>query len=142
MAPGTDVRPPRITTGSARSAAVDSVNCTPNFEPQMMPATSATRPATLHTMTQMRFSGMPMDCAAWWSSATARSARPVEVNWKNSASAATSSAAMTAAVKSSRLISRPPSNIESRIISGSLGMPTLIEYTELPKVIWPRPSRK
>ena len=141
MAPGTDVRPPRITTGSARSAAVDSVNCTPNFEPQMMPATSATRPATLHTMTQMRFSGMPMDCAARWSSATAQRAAGGG-EWKNSASAATSSAAMTAAVRSSRLISRPPSNIESRIISGSFGMPTLIEYTELPKVIWPRPSRK
>ena len=57
-------------------------------------------------------------------------------------SAGTSRAEITAAVRSSRLISRPPSNTESRISSGSLGMPTLMEYTELPKVIWPRPSRK
>jgi hypothetical protein len=77
MAPGTLVRPPRITTGSAFSATNDSENCTPSLLPQMMPATRATKPATLHTMTQMRFSGMPMLCAAWWSSATARSARPV-----------------------------------------------------------------
>ena len=35
-------------------------------EPQMIPATSAvTKPATHQTITQMRFSGMPMDCAAW-----------------------------------------------------------------------------
>ena len=107
----------------------------------MMPATSATRPATLHTMTQMRFSGMPMDCAAWWSSATARSARPVEVNWKNS-QRGHQQRGDDRRRQILRLISRPPSNIESRIISGSLGMPTLIEYTELPKVIWPRPSRK
>jgi hypothetical protein len=31
----------------------------------MIPATSAAKPATDHTMTQMRLSGMPMDCAAW-----------------------------------------------------------------------------
>jgi hypothetical protein len=37
----------------------------------------------------MRLSGMPIDCAAWWSSATARSARPVEVFWKNTDSSAT-----------------------------------------------------
>ena len=72
IAPGIDVKPPRITTGSAFSATSESENCTPSFEPQMMPATSATSPATLQTMTQMRFSGMPTDCAAWWSSATAR----------------------------------------------------------------------
>ena len=45
----------------------------------MIPATTATNPATLQTMTQMCLSGMPIDCAAWWSSATARSARPVAV---------------------------------------------------------------
>ena len=44
MAPGTEVRPPRITTGSAFSATVVSENCTPSLEPQMMPATSATKP--------------------------------------------------------------------------------------------------
>jgi hypothetical protein len=40
----------------------------------------------LQTITQMRLSGMPIDCAAWWSSATARSARPVPVFWKKAAS--------------------------------------------------------
>ena len=65
MAPGTLVRPPRMTTGSAFSATSDSENCTPSLLPQMTPATSATKPATLQTMTQMRFSGMPMLCAAW-----------------------------------------------------------------------------
>ena len=54
MAPGTEVRPPRITTGSARSASVVSENCTPSLEPQMIPATSAVMPATNHTITQMR----------------------------------------------------------------------------------------
>ena len=66
-----------MTTGRAFRATSDSENCTPSLLPQMIPATRATKPATLQTMTQMRFSGMPMDCAAWWSSATARRARPV-----------------------------------------------------------------
>jgi len=58
---------------------------------------SATMPATDHTMTQMRLSGMPIDCAAWWSSATARRARPVAVFWKNSVSRPTRPAAISAA---------------------------------------------
>ena len=37
MAPGTEVKPPRMTTGSALSATSCSENCTPSFEPQMMP---------------------------------------------------------------------------------------------------------
>ena len=64
MAPGTEVRPPRITTGSARSATVVSENWTPSLLPQIMPATRATTPATHQTMTQIRFNGMPMLCAA------------------------------------------------------------------------------
>ena len=64
IAPGTEVRPPRMTTGRARSATVASENWTPSYEPQMMPATSATTPATHQTMTQMRLSGMPIDNAA------------------------------------------------------------------------------
>ena len=92
----------------------------------MIPATSATKPATLQTMTQMRLSGMPIDCAAWWSSATARSARPVAVFWKNSASSATSSAAMTAAYSSSLLTRMPPWNTPSITNIGSFGRPTSI----------------
>ena len=126
IAPGIDVRPPRITTGSAFSATSDSENCTPSLLPQMMPATSATKPATDQTMTQMRLSGMPIDCAAWWSSATARSARPVAVFWKNSASSATSTAAITAAYRSSLLMRMPPWNVFSKMKTGSFGMPTSI----------------
>ena len=65
IAPGTDVKPPRITTGSARSAVSCSENCTPSLLPQTMPATSATKPATDQTITQIVDSGIPIDCAAW-----------------------------------------------------------------------------
>ena len=65
IAPGTDVNPPRMTTGSALSAIRASENCTPSLEPQIMPATSATTPATVQTMTQIRLNGMPIDWAAW-----------------------------------------------------------------------------
>ena len=97
MAPGTLVSPPRMTTGSAFSASRLKLNCTPSLLPQIMPATSATKPATLQTITHTRLSGMPMLCAAWWSSATARSARPVGVFWKKMLSAITSVAAIAAA---------------------------------------------
>ena len=46
IAPGIEVKPPRITTGSALSATSCSENCTPSFEPHTTPATSATSPAT------------------------------------------------------------------------------------------------
>jgi len=126
IAPGTEVSPPRITTGSAFRAISCSENCTPSLAPQIMPATSATKPATAQTMTQMRFSGMPIDCAAWWSSATARSARPVGVFWKNTARHITSSAAIAAANRSSLLIRMPPWNSCSPTIIGSLGRPRSI----------------
>ena len=126
IAPGIDVNPPRMTTGSAFSATSESENWTPSLEPQMTPATSATIPATDQTMTQIRSSGMPIDCAAWWSSATARSARPVAVFWKKSASRATSTAAITAAYRSSLLISSPPWNVFSKMKTGSFGMPMSI----------------
>ena len=60
MAPGTDVRPPKITTGSARNATVANENCTPSLLPQIMPATKATTPATHHTITpyQQYLSGL------------------------------------------------------------------------------------
>ena len=79
MAPGTDVKPPRINTGSAFSAMSERLNCTPLLAPHMIPAAMATRPATDHTTTQIVLSGMPMESAASWSSATARSARPMRV---------------------------------------------------------------
>ncbi|MNR42650.1 hypothetical protein D3C85_1611890 [compost metagenome] len=64
MAPGTEVKPPRISTGSALSAVSVSANCTPLREPQSMPATSATKPATPQTIAQMCWSGMPSESAA------------------------------------------------------------------------------
>ena len=64
MAPGIDVKPPRMSTGSAFSATKASENCTPSLEPHMMPATSATKPATAQTITQIVRKGMPTDCAA------------------------------------------------------------------------------
>ena len=67
----------------------------------MTPATSATSPAIDQTITQMVRSEIPTDSAAWWSSATARSARPVRVTCEKSVSPATSAAATSAATTSS-----------------------------------------
>ena len=44
IAPGTDSKPPRISTGSAFSARNVSANCTPLRAPHSRPATSATKP--------------------------------------------------------------------------------------------------
>jgi hypothetical protein len=45
----------------------------------MTPAATARRkPATVQTIAQIWRSGMPTASAAWWSSATARSARPIQ----------------------------------------------------------------
>ena len=48
----------------AARATSEIENCTPSLPPQITPATIAVTPATDHTMTQMRLSGMPIDCAA------------------------------------------------------------------------------
>ena len=79
IAPGIEVKPPRISTGSAFSAMSWSANDTSERAPHMMPATSATMPAANHTITQIWLSEMPTESAAWWLSATARSARPMRV---------------------------------------------------------------
>ena len=55
MAPGIEVRPPRISTGKAFRAMIWSANDTSERAPHMMPATSATMPAANHTMTQIWF---------------------------------------------------------------------------------------
>ena len=62
IAPGTEVSPPRITTSSAFSATSEA-RLHAKLLPQITPAPAW--PATLQTMTQMRLSGMPTDCAAW-----------------------------------------------------------------------------
>ena len=64
MAPGTEVKPPMISTGSAFSARNVMENCTPSLVPHTVAATSATRPATSQTTNQIQSSGMPTDCAA------------------------------------------------------------------------------
>ena len=104
IAPGTEVKPPRIRTGSALSATSAIEGCTPSLVPHMMPATSATMPATDQTMVQITLSGMPTLIAAWWSSATARSARPTAVYWKNRARPATRAPQVTAAKTSNWLM--------------------------------------
>ena len=87
MAPGIEVKPPRISTGSALSAMTSSAKDTSERAPQKMPVTSATRPAANQTITQIYSSEMPTESAARWLSATARSARPMRVLEKNTASA-------------------------------------------------------
>jgi len=136
IAPGTDSNPPRISTGSALSAISDRLNCTPLLAPHMIPATIATSPATDHTTTQIVLSGMPMDSAASWSSATARRARPMRVRWKKTASTVTSTAAVRAATSSSWLICTPLT------MNDLSGMPTSSFLTLAPQAISPRPSRK
>ena len=64
MAPGTEVKPPMIRTGSALSARKVMENCTPSLVPHTVAATSATRPATSHTTNQIQLIGMPTDWAA------------------------------------------------------------------------------
>ena len=65
IAPGIESKPPRISTGSAFSATNVSANCTPLRAPHSRPATSATTPATPHTIAQICCSGMPTASAAW-----------------------------------------------------------------------------
>ena len=101
-----------------------------------MPATSATMPATDQTMIQIFFSGIPTASAAWWSSATARKARPVGVYWKKNASPATSSAQASAAIRSKLLTSMPAMS------SGTSGTPMSSFLTFEPHNVSPNPSRK
>src|SRR6266571_1567931 len=73
MAPGIEVKPPRMSTGSALSAMICSENSTCDRAPHMIPVVSATMPAANHTITQICSSEMPTESAALWLSATARS---------------------------------------------------------------------
>ena len=100
MAPGIEVKPPRISTGSAFSATISSAKETSERAPHMMPVISATMPAVNQTITQIWLSEMPTESAALWLSATARRALPMRVYWKNSASTAIISEAMMAAAMS------------------------------------------
>ena len=65
MAPGTEVKPPRISTGSALSAMICSAKDTSERAPHMMPVASATMPAVNQTITQICSSEMPTESAAW-----------------------------------------------------------------------------
>ena len=77
----------------------------------MMPVASATMPAANQTITQICSSEMPTESAALWLSATARSARPMRVFWKNTASVATMIEAMIAAAMSIFCSDTKPPNI-------------------------------
>ena len=80
----------------------------------MMPVASATMPAANQTITQICSSEMPTESAALWLSATARSARPMRVFWKKTASAATMIEAMMAAAMSIFCNeTKPPSILKS-----------------------------
>src|SRR4030095_5993627 len=136
MAPGTDSKPPRMRTGSALSAMSERLNCTPLLAPHISPATIATTPATDQTTIQIVLSGMPIESAASWAAAKARSARPMRVRWKNSASTLTSTAAVIAAVSSSWLICTP------RTMNERSGIPMSSFLTLAPQSISPKPSRK
>ena len=100
IAPGTEVKPPKISTGSAFKAITCRPNDTSERAPHMMPVTKATMPAVNHTITQIWLSEIPTDKAALWLSATARKARPIRVFWKNTASATIITTAITAAAMS------------------------------------------
>ena len=53
IAPGIEVKPPRISTGNARNAITSSAKETSERAPHMMPVTSATRPEANQTTTQI-----------------------------------------------------------------------------------------
>src|SRR5712691_5645811 len=136
IAPGIEVRPPRINTGKALRAMSERLNCTPLLAPHMMPPTRATMPATDQTVTQIVWRGIPTAVAAWWSSATARRALPILVFWDKKASTATRVAAVTAANRSNWLSSIPPTS------TGASGIPRLSFLTLLPQTSSPNPCRK
>src|SRR5262245_37092425 len=140
IAPAIESSPPRIRTGSAFRARKVRANCTPLRAPQRSPVTSATNPAVIHTMTQILCSEMPTDRAAWWSSATARSALPVRVLLKNTASTATSPAAIPEATRSNLLTFMPVRSMSQSI--GSSVMPRSSARTFAPQVSWAMPSTK
>ncbi len=64
IAPGIEVKPPRISTGSAFSAMICREKETSERAPHMMPVVSATTPAANHTITQICSSEMPTESAA------------------------------------------------------------------------------
>ena len=143
IAPGTEVKPPSTSTGSAFSATISSANDTSERAPHMIPAARATTPAANQTMTQIWFSEMPTDSAALWLSATARRARPMRVFWKNTASTATMIEAMTAAAMSIFWNdTRPPSISTSMTPRGRPSCAVIIALGLPPNTSSPKPMRK
>ena len=64
IAPGMDVSPPSMSTGSAFSAMICSEKDTSERAPHMMPVASATTPAANQTITHICSSEMPTESAA------------------------------------------------------------------------------
>ena len=132
-----------MSTGSALSAMICRPNDTSERAPHMMPVTSATSPAVNQTTTQIWLSEMPTDSAALWLSATARSARPMRVLWKNTASAATIRPAIAAAAMSIFWkVTRPPSMCTSMAPRGSHNSPAIMAFGRPPKMNSPSPMMK
>ena len=142
MAPGMDVKPPRIRTGNAFRATISRAKETSERAPHMMPVTRATIPAANQTITQICCSVMPTDMAAWWSSATARNARPIFDLLKKMASAATISAAMTAAAMSRCWkMTTPPNTSHELEPVGKPSSLVIIVFGSPPKIDSPKPIR-
>jgi hypothetical protein len=143
IAPGIEVNPPRISTGSALSAMTWSANDTSERAPHMMPVTSATMPAVNQTMTQIWFSEIPTESAALWLSATARSARPIRVLEKNTASAAIISDAITAAATSMCWMRTGPPRTSISLVPWGRNSSLAIIFLGLPpKISSPSPIKK
>ncbi len=75
-----------------------------------MPVASAITPAMNQTSTQIVDSEMPTDSAAWWSSPSARIARPIRDLLRKASSPATSRPAPITAVRSFCSIDTKPPN--------------------------------
>ena len=142
MAPGMDVNPPRISTGKALSATTSRAKDTSERAPHIIPVTSATIPAANQTITQICCNVMPTDIAAWWSSATARRARPIFDLLKNTVRPVTMSAAMTAAaISKCWKITSPPSISTSVEPVGRPICSVIIVFGSPPNMVSPKPMR-
>ena len=87
---------------------------------------------------------MPTESAALWLSATARSARPMRVFWKKTASAATITEAITAAAMSiCWKLTQPAEHLDvGRALSADRARSAIICFGLPPKTSSPRPIRK
>ena len=105
-----ELKPPSTSTGSAFSTTSESENCTPSRAPQSSPATRATKPAAVQTIAQIAAAAGRPRVPRTGSSATARNARPVRVQRKNSDKQRNHHAADRRREQIERLTSTPPNS--------------------------------